>query len=771
MAGTLDNSFGTSGGWTSTIFNPGSSSAGQVKSCVTDSMGRIVVTGSTSDPTNSFNQLVVARYTVGGILDTTFGTNGWTASTFNAGKSSVGFSLVLDSTGKIIVCGYTRDSNDTVYQVLVARYTDNGILDTTFGTNGWTANTFNSDQSSEGRSLVLDSTGKIIVIGFTVASTTSYRQLLIARYTTNGILDTTFGTNGWTATTFNAGKGSEGQWLSLDSTGKILVTGFTIAAGAIYSKLLVARYTSNGILDTTFGTNGWTATTFYGNNDAFGMSVVLDSTGKIRVSGHTVPTGTSYNQLIVVGYTSNGILDTTFGTNGWTGTTFYTGNGSEGTALVLDNNDRILITGSTLRLGLAASLLLIARYTANGILDTTFGTDGWTATAFYTNKNAYGYCLLLDNTGEILVSGNTINNSSVNELLIAKYFNEVPPTTTTTVPPTTTTTTTTTTVPPTTTTTTTVPPTTTTTTTVPPTTTTTTTVPPTTTTTTTTTTVPPTTTTTTTVPPTTTTTTTVPPITTTTTTTIAPNNFTNVQFSMNAPFSLVSSEPQIVAYIAELKYKISYYTGAPLDTITVISITPGSIVNQVRLPTIYVPSLQYVIQNGLFEITIEGGIYLAISSSFVILDNICFNKGTMILTPTGYKTIESLKSGDLVKTARGLVTRIQSVTSFIGKADKCPLYLLKKNSLGTNKPAMDLYMSEGHAYRHNGNWCHMKCSSASVKLNKDNVEYYNIALDNYLKHTLVANGLEVESLFKMPGLNMKWTCEKDNCKPVITRTL
>jgi hypothetical protein len=57
-----------------------------------------------------------------------------------------------------------------------------------------------------------------------------------------------------------------------------------------------------------------------------------------------------------------------------------------------------------------------------------------------------------------------------------------------------------------------------------------------------------------------------------------------------------------------------------------------------------------------------------------------------------------------------------------------------------------------------------------MNLDEDNIEYYNIVLDNYLEHTLVANGVEVESLFNMPGLEMNWNCETDNCKPVITRS-
>jgi hypothetical protein len=55
-----------------------------------------------------------------------------------------------------------------------------------------------------------------------------------------------------------------------------------------------------------------------------------------------------------------------------------------------------------------------------------------------------------------------------------------------------------------------------------------------------------------------------------------------------------------------------------------------------------------------------------------------------------------------------------------------------------------------------------------MEVDIDNIKYYNIVLDNYLENTLVANGVEVESLFEMNGLDMRWNCEKDRCKPIIT---
>jgi hypothetical protein len=160
-------------------------------------------------------------------------------------------------------------------------------------------------------------------------------------------------------------------------------------------------------------------------------------------------------------------------------------------------------------------------------------------------------------------------------------------------------------------------------------------------------------------------------------------------------------------------------------------------------------------------------VYYAIASSFVIIDNICFQKGTLILTPSGYKIIEKLEVGDMVKTAQGRSVPIQRIASFIGKANKCPLYVVKRNTFGDNLPLADLYMSGGHAFRIGQKWCHTSCSSKSKRVDADNIEYYNIVLDNYLEHTLVANGMEVESLFDMKEVVMTWKCEKDNCTPVI----
>ena len=252
-----------------------------------------------------------------------------------------------------------------------------------------------------------------------------------------------------------------------------------------------------------------------------------------------------------------------------------------------------------------------------------------------------------------------------------------------------------------------------------------------------------------------------------------------MEFSVNADYNQVlkvdsNGLPDPIAleqYKIALIDEIVRVTGTLRENIVIISITPGSIVNQVIILNNAVPPLQQSVDDGTFVIKVDKTEYPAIPDTFIVINNICFYKGTMILTPHGYRAVETLNARDVIKTAQGRHIKIKKVTRFNGIQEHCPLYVLHRGSLDNNIPLMDVYMSGGHAFRYNGSWCHMKCSSLTMKLDIDNIEYYNIVLDNYLEHTLLANGVEVESLFNIKGLEMSWKCDKDNCKPVIKKQI
>ncbi len=136
----------------------------------------------------------------------------------------------------------------------------------------------------------------------------------LVRYTSTGALDNTFGTNGITNTVF-AGFTFDPFGFAVQKSGDILIAGEAISSvGRIEFGL--ARYTSNGILDATFG-NGGLVTTLVGTRVDVPTAMLLQPNGKIVMAGFEVgQEGVAPGKMSMVRYNSNGSLDTTFGTGG-----------------------------------------------------------------------------------------------------------------------------------------------------------------------------------------------------------------------------------------------------------------------------------------------------------------------------------------------------------------------------------------------------------------------------------------------------------------------
>jgi hypothetical protein len=243
-----------------------------------------------------------------------------------------------------------------------------------------------------------------------------------------------------------------------------------------------------------------------------------------------------------------------------------------------------------------------------------------------------------------------------------------------------------------------------------------------------------------------------------------------VRLRFTADYLQVIVSPETYAsFKTSLQQAIATALRVTLENVVVLNLSPGSILAEIYVPPDLIGQLQSIVESGNLNVEFNGTTYQADPNYFVVIDNICFHRDTLILTPNGYRKVQSLQRGDLVKTAQGREVPIKRITSFTGSREKCPLHVMYKDTIAPNVPIQDLYMSEGHAFYNNGKWRHMKCSDLTTKLDVDNIEYYNIVLDNYMENTLIANGLEVESLFEMEGLKMRWRCEKSCCTPVIER--
>src|SRR5437763_533641 len=130
---------------------------------------------------------------------------------------------------------------------------------------------------------------------------------------------------------------------------------------------------SAGLPDPTFGTNG-VVTTALGSSHSYANSLAIQSNGKIIAAGYA-----SYSQtgpdFALVRYTANGKLDSTFGSGGVVTTDF--GGADHGAGLVLQGDGKLVVAGVTMPPnGAGPDMVALARYNANGSLDASFGSGG-----------------------------------------------------------------------------------------------------------------------------------------------------------------------------------------------------------------------------------------------------------------------------------------------------------------------------------------------------------------------------------------------------------
>lgn len=307
----------------------------------------------------------LARYLSNGTLDPGFGTGGKVITDVSGSFDGVG-SVALQRDGKIVAGGWSVVNS--LANFALARYNSNGTLDTSFGSGGKVITWFGG-VSAQVFAAALQPDGKIVVAGY--ANVNGGYDFALARYNSNGALDTTFGAGGKVTTAFGAEQGSSfarAHSLAIQWDGKIVVAGEAFV-GAF--KFALARYNTNGTLDAGFGTGGKAITSFGFNDRAF--SVALQPDGKIVAAGMTNA------DFALARYNTNGTLDASFGTGGKARTDFA-GSSDGASALAIQWDGKIIAAGQTFRN--VSFDFAVARYNSNGTLDPSFGTGGKAITNF-----------------------------------------------------------------------------------------------------------------------------------------------------------------------------------------------------------------------------------------------------------------------------------------------------------------------------------------------------------------------------------------------------
>ncbi|MDX6384780.1 MAG: hypothetical protein QOK48_2353 [Blastocatellia bacterium] len=405
--GDLDPAFG-SAGKVVTDFSNRSNGANAI---ALQPDGKIVVTGDGLSAQGA-PDITVARYNTDGSLDASFGTGGRVTTDF-VGLTDVGFAIAVQPDGKILVAG-TANQSGTSFDFALVRYNPNGSLDATFGTGGKVTTDFNSglDQAT---SIGLQSDGKIVVAGF---ATTVDAHTAVARYTTSGALDTTFGGFGIGKVITNINNTRDfANALAIQSDGKIVVGGSTLTTDGASTMFSLVRYTADGFLDPGFGSIGKVTTQVVpgdGEDDEiFALAITVD--GRILAAGK----GNFHQDFAMVRYLTNGSVDNSFGTNGVV-TTDFGGHIDAARGLALQIDGKIVLAGSANLTTGSTGDFGLARYNPNGSLDATFGAGGKVITDFAGNvDNARGMVIQSDN--EIVVAGSTSTIADT-DFALARYL-------------------------------------------------------------------------------------------------------------------------------------------------------------------------------------------------------------------------------------------------------------------------------------------------------------------------------------------------------------
>jgi uncharacterized delta-60 repeat protein len=307
--------------------------------------------------------------------------------------------VAVQPNGRIVVAGVAGSGGRSTFAL--ARYREDGRLDRSFGGDGLVRTRFKNRGGSGAEAVAIQPDGKIVAVG-----STDHSRFALARYNRDGTLDPTFNRDGKATTALLPLDGAAANSVAILPGGKILVAGtascvesltppFTCGQEEDSGDIALARYDPDGTLDTTFGDNGRVLSDVSGVDDT-GNAMALQSDGKFVVAGGWGDGG----QFQLVRYDASGSVDSGFGSAGVVRTTFpNAGYNTYATDVAVQPDGKIVAAGA------ARARMGLARYKTDGGLDPTFSGDGLVTTGFSNAPNARAFALALQGSGKIIAAG------------------------------------------------------------------------------------------------------------------------------------------------------------------------------------------------------------------------------------------------------------------------------------------------------------------------------------------------------------------------------
>jgi uncharacterized delta-60 repeat protein len=232
--------------------------------------GKIVAVGSTNEFGSHTRSFALARYRLNGTLDTSFSGDGRQTTELDFGDFSRARGVAIQADGKIVAVGEISSPDDFA----LARFNSNGSPDTSFSGDGLQTTDFGGFEGA--RKVAVQGDGKIVAVG------AAGGDFGLARYNSDGTLDAGFSGDGLQTTDFLFGAADAANDVAIQANGRIVAVGFA-GGGATDFDFGLARYNTNGSLDTSFSGDGRKRTSFGGPDTAIG--VALQGDGRIVAVG------------------------------------------------------------------------------------------------------------------------------------------------------------------------------------------------------------------------------------------------------------------------------------------------------------------------------------------------------------------------------------------------------------------------------------------------------------------------------------------------------